>query len=86
MDSIKGPIMKTGYAERATIADAFTQYLPSPLWGAANIHRDTRHLTEMIGFGMADAVWRQAHPRFWIPEATRHWWIKFLRSTRGRDG
>ena len=78
--------MKSRYAESATIADAFAEYLPRPLWSATNIDGDARHLTEMIGFGMADAVWRQAHPRFWIPEAARHWWIKFLRSTRGRDG
>ena len=86
MDSIKSPIMKFRYAESATIADAFAEYLPRPLWSATHIDCDARHLCEMIGFGMADAVWRQAHPRFWIPEATRHWWIKFLRSTRGRDG
>ena len=86
MDSVKCPVVQSGNAESATITHAFIQYLPSPFWGATNIDCDARHLTEMIGFGMADAVWRQAHPRFRIPEATRHWWIKFLRSTRGRDG
>ncbi|CAB5035850.1 unannotated protein [freshwater metagenome] len=86
MNSIQSPVMEPGYSERATIAHAFVQYLPRSLWSATNIDGDARHLTEMIGFGMADAVWRQAHPRFWVPEATRHWRIKFLRSTRGRDG
>ena len=78
--------MKTGYSESAAITHTFVQYLPGSLRSATNIDGDARHFTEMIWFGMADAVWRQAHPRFWIPEATRHWWIKFLRSTRGRDG
>ena len=72
MDSIKSPIMKTGYAESATIANAFAEYLPRAFRRATNIDCDARHLCEMIRFGMANAVGRQAHPRFWIPEATRH--------------
>jgi hypothetical protein len=57
MDSIKSPVMKTGYSESATVAHAFVQYLPRTLWSASNIDGDARHLAEMIGFGMADAVW-----------------------------
>ena len=57
MDSIKSPVMKTGYSESAAVAHAFVQYLPRSLWSASNIDCDTRHLSEMIGFGVADAVW-----------------------------
>ena len=57
MDSIKSPIMKAGYAERATIADAFVQNLPRAFGRATNIDCDARHLPEMIGFGVANAVW-----------------------------
>ena len=86
MNAVQRPIVKSCHAEGASITDTFVEYLPRLFWCATDAYGNVEHLAEMIGLGVAYPVRRQADPRLWIPEATRHRRITTLRSTRDRGG